>query len=55
MTPPPKLNFTKAAAEKARADYLDELFFMDGRDQLSHPQHGIYTGLYQKYTLKKLG
>ena len=27
MTPPPKLNFTKAAAEKARADYLDELFF----------------------------
>ena len=35
MTPPPKINFTKAAAEKARADYLDELFFKDGRDQLS--------------------
>jgi hypothetical protein len=55
MTPPPKLNFTKAAAEMARADYLDELFLKDGRDQLSHPLHGTYTGLYQKYTLKKLG
>ena len=54
MTPPPKINFTKAAADMEWADYLDELFFKDGRDQLSHPQHGTYTGLYQKYTLKKL-
>ena len=55
MTLPPKINFTKAAAEMARVNYLDELFFKDGRDQLSHPMHGTYTGLYQKYTLKKLG
>jgi len=54
MTPPPKLNFTKAAAEKARADYHDELFVNDCRDQASHPLHGTYTGLYQKYTLQKL-
>ena len=56
MTPPPKLNFTKAAADMARADYLDELFFKDGRNQVSHPLHGTYTGLYQKYTLlRRLG
>jgi hypothetical protein len=54
MTPPPKVNFTKAAADMARADYLDALFFKDGRDQVSHPFHGTYTGLYQKYTLQKL-
>jgi len=25
------------------------LFFLDGRDQLSHPQHGLFTGLANKY------
>ena len=56
MTPPPKLNFTKAADEDAKAFYLDELFYLDGRDQASHPLHGTYTGLYQKYTLmRRLG
>ena len=49
----PKINFTKADAEMAKADYLDELFYKDGRDQPSHPLHGTYTGLYQKYTLKQ--
>ena len=23
----------------------EELFFLDGRDMISHPQHGLFTGL----------
>ena len=32
-----------------RQAWLEELYFLDGRDQLSHPQHGLFTGLAQKY------
>ena len=36
-------------AMRARTMWLEELFFLDGRDQISHPQHGIFTGLALKY------
>ena len=32
-----------------RQVWLEELFFLDGRDLVSHPQHGLFTGLAQKY------
>tara|TARA_R100001163_G_scaffold30364_1_gene23988 strand:- start:109 stop:300 length:192 start_codon:yes stop_codon:yes gene_type:complete len=32
-----------------RMAWLEELFFLDGRDQISHPQHGLFTGLANKY------
>ena len=32
-----------------RQMWLEELFFLDGRDQISHPQHGLFTGLAAKY------
>lgn len=32
-----------------RQAWLEELFFLDGRDLISHPQHGLFTGLAQKY------
>ena len=38
-------------AMAARTLWLEELFFLDGRDQISHPQHGLYTGLTNKYAL----
>ena len=34
---------------RARTLWLEELFFLDGRDMLSHPQHGLFTGLALKY------
>ena len=37
------------AAQKARVLWLEELFFLDGRDQVSHPQYGLFTGLALKY------
>ena len=36
-------------AMAARTLWLEELFFLDGRDQVSHPQHGLFTGLALKY------
>ena len=32
-----------------RMVWLEELFFLDGRDQISHPQHGLFTVLANKY------
>ena len=40
---------TDVEAQKARVLWLEELFFLDGRDQISHPQHGLFTGLALKY------
>ena len=37
------------AAQKSRVLWLEELFFLDGRDMISHPQHGLFTGLALKY------
>ena len=36
-------------AMRARTMSLEELFFLDGRDMISHPQHGLFTGLANKY------
>ena len=36
-------------AMAARTLWLEELYFLDGRDQASHPQHGLFTGLALKY------
>ena len=40
---------TDVAAQKARVLWMEELFFLDGRDMISHPQHGLFTGLAAKY------
>ena len=32
-----------------RQAWMEELFFLDGRDMISHPQHGLFTGLAHKY------
>ena len=36
-------------AMAARTLWMEELFFLDGRDMISHPQHGLFTGLAAKY------
>jgi|TARA_B100000035_G_scaffold14022_1_gene11522 hypothetical protein len=38
-------------AMAARTLWLEELFFLDGRDQASHPMKGLFTGLSDKYSL----
>ena len=36
-------------AMAARTLWLEELYFLDGRDQISYPQRGLFTGLALKY------
>ena len=36
-------------ANANRVAWMAALFEMDGRDQVSHPMHGLYTGLAAKY------
>lgn len=45
----PGASDTQAMA--ARTLWLEELFFLDGRDQISHPMRGLFTGLSEKYAL----
>ena len=40
---------TDIVAQKSRMLWLEELYFLDGRDMISHPQHGLFTGLALKY------
>lgn len=37
------------AEDERRMRMLDYLFFVDGRDDKSHPDHALYTGLAEKY------
>jgi hypothetical protein len=32
----------------ARHEHLEELYRKSGRDQVGHPMHSLYTGLYQE-------
>lgn len=35
--------------DQQRYDELEALYLKDGRDKLDHPNHCLYTGLYQAY------
>lgn len=32
-----------------RQEYLEWIYKLDGRNQKSHPMHGLYTGLEEQY------
>ena len=36
-------------AMTARTPWIEELYFLDGRDEISHPKRGLFTGLALKY------
>ncbi len=46
---PSKPGAEEVQAMSNRQAWLEELFYLDGRDLVSHPQHGLFTGLAQKY------
>jgi hypothetical protein len=37
------------SAMQNREDLIHALYSIDGRNKPSHPQHGLLTGLWQKY------
>ena len=36
---------TDIACQNNRQMWMEELFFLDGRDMISHPQHGLFVEL----------
>ena len=36
--------------EQLKVDFLEQLYRASGRDRKDHPDHGLYTGLYQEWT-----
>ena len=46
---PSKPGAEDVQAMSNRQAWLEELCYLDGRDLGSHPEHGLFTGLAQKY------
>jgi hypothetical protein len=42
-----KAPWERVMEDQARYEYLEELYRKSGRDQVGHPMHSLYTGLYQ--------
>ena len=40
---------TDTVANSNRQAWMEQLYFLDGRDMASHPQHGLFSGLAEKY------
>lgn len=34
---------------RSRVAWLNFLYALDGRESVDHPEHGLFTGLHQKY------
>jgi hypothetical protein len=43
-----KAPWERVVEDQARYEYLEELYRKSGRDQVGHPMHSLYTGLYQE-------
>ncbi len=43
-----KAPWVKVMEDQARYEYLEKLYRKSGRDQVGHPMHSLYTGLYQE-------
>jgi hypothetical protein len=43
-----KAPWVRVMEDQARYEYLEELYRKSGRDQVGHPMHSLYTGLYQE-------
>jgi hypothetical protein len=46
---PSKPGAEDVEAMSNRVKWLNELYVYDGRDNVDHKMHGVYTGLAQKY------
>ena len=43
-----KAPWVSVVEDQKRYEYLEELYRKSGRDQVGHPMHSVYTGLYQE-------
>ena len=42
-------------AEQRKSDFMEHMYHCAGRQNPSHPQHGLYTGLWQDFCIKEAG
>lgn len=45
----------KATEEQKKADFMEHMYDCSGRQDPSHPMHGLYTGLWQDFCIKEAG
>jgi hypothetical protein len=41
--------WAKVQEDQLRTDFLEFLYFQDGRGSKDHPLHSLYTGLYEQW------
>ena len=49
------LNNWSVVKEQQRSDFLEHMYNCAGRQNRSHPMHGLYTGLWQDFCVKEAG
>jgi len=49
------LNNWSVVKEQQRSDFLEHMYNCAGRQDRSHPMHGLYTGLWQDFCVKEAG
>ena len=42
-------------AEQKKADFIEHVYTSYGRQDPTHPMHGLYTGLWQEFCIKEAG
>ena len=41
--------------EQQKADFMEHMYQCSGRQDPTHPLHGLYTGLWQDFCIKEAG
>ena len=49
------LNNWSVKLEQQKADFLEHMYNCSGRQNPSHPKHGLYTGLWQDFCIREAG
>jgi hypothetical protein len=42
-------------AEQKKADFMEHMYQCSGRQNKSHPMHGLFTGLWQDFCIREAG
>ena len=49
------LNNWDVKKEQQKVDFLEHMYHCAGRQNKSHPMHGLYTGLWQDFCIREAG
>jgi hypothetical protein len=49
------LDSWNVSREQQKADFMEHMYQCSGRQDSTHPLHGLYTGLWQDFCIKEAG